>query len=308
MKRKTKVLLLGTVIVLAIGGTSLALRSHQNGGKAVHGKLRVAASFYPMAEFARRVGGNKVTVTTLVKPGVEPHDYDPSAKDIATIYKANVLVYNGAGLERWEGKLANDLQSNNVSAVEASKGIDLKTIGGPGTPTDPHVWMDPVLAQKQVATIRDAFIQADPKNRKAYEANAADYIAQLQALDVDFQKGLKQCAMHDIVTSHQAFGYLAAEYGLHVRSIAGLSPDNEPSPQTLAQIADFVRTNHVQYIFFEELVSPKLSQTIAQETGGKTIAFNPLEGLSVADITSGKNYITVQKDNLQSLRTALSCQ
>lgn len=298
------------IILIAAGGTFMATRHDTS--TTVKGKLKVSASFYPMAEFARHVGGSKVAVTTLVRPGVEPHDYDPSAKDVANIYKSNVLVYNGAGLEKWEGKLANDLNSNHVLAVDASNGIQLKandgSDAGNDASTDPHVWMNPVLAQKEVANIRDAFIKADPKNRKTYETNAATYIAELQALDVDFQKGLKQCQLHDIVTSHQAFSYLAGEYNLTARGIAGLSPDNEPSPQTLAQVADFVRANHVQYIFFETLASPKLSDTIAQETGAKTIAFNPLEGLSDSEITSGKNYITVQKDNLQNLRTALNCQ
>jgi zinc transport system substrate-binding protein len=306
MKRKTTLVLCGAAIILATI-VGIAMLHKQGSTDTVKGKLRVTASFYPMAEFARHVGGSKVTVTTLVKPGVEPHDYDPSPKDIATVYKSNVLIYNGAGLEKWQSKLTNDLQSNHVTSVEASKGIPLKTDGDNG-PIDPHVWLDPVLAQKEVANIRDAFIKADPKNRKAYATNADTYIAELQALDVDFQKGLQHCSQHEIVTSHQAFAYLAAEYQLGVHSIAGLSPDDEPSPQTLAQVADFVRANHVPYIFFENLVSPKLSATIAQETGAKTIAFNPLEGLSAADITSGKNYITVQKDNLQSLRTALHCQ
>jgi zinc transport system substrate-binding protein len=309
MKRTTKITLLcaGIVVVGVIAG--LFWHGRAGTGNKVHGKLHVAASFYPMAEFARHVGGSKVSVVTLVKPGVEPHDYDPSAKDIATIYKSDVLVYNGAGLEKWEGKLASDLGANNVSAVEASRGISLRTSDGSASaPTDPHVWMDPVIAQKEVANIRDAFIKADPKNRKAYEANAATYTAELQALDVDFQKGLQQCAQHTIVTSHQAFNYLANQYHLDVHAIAGLSPDDEPSPQALAQVADLVRAQHIRYIFFESLVSPKLSNTIAQETGAKAIAFNPLEGLSDSEILSGKNYISVQKDNLQSLRTVLDCQ
>jgi zinc transport system substrate-binding protein len=281
-----------------------------NQGETSTTKLRVSASFYPMAEFARQVGGNHVQVTTLVKPGVEPHDYDPSPQDVATIYRSKVLIHNGAGLEKWVNKL--DLAANKVARVEASKSLNLHAKDANDTEntsaTDPHVWMDPVLAQKEVSAIRDSFIKADPAHRKDYESNTAAYNAQLQALDVDFQKGLKQCAQHSVVTSHQALGYLAGEYHFTSLGIAGLSPDDEPSAQELAAVADFVHDHNIDYIFFETLVSPKLSQTIAQETGAQTIAFNPLEGLTPDEASQGKNYISVQKDNLQALRTALHCE
>jgi len=264
-------------------------------------KLQVAASFYPMAEFARNVGGNRAEVTTLVGPGVEPHDYDPTPKQIANIYKSQMVIYNGLGLEPWMSKISDELNKHGVVLVEASNGIQLLD-------KDPHIWMDPLLAAQQVNNIKNGFIKADPAGRQLYEANASIYIQKLRELDAAYSMGLAQCGLRDIVTSHQAFGYLAHEYGLNTLAINGLSPEDEPSPGELATAANFVRQHHVTHIFFETLVSPKLSQTIAHETGAQTIVFNPLEGLTPDEIRQGKNYISVQKDNLQALRTALHCK
>lgn len=273
--------------------------------------LQITASFYPMAEFARQVAGNRATVHTLIGPGVEPHDYEPTPKDIAQIYKSSVLVYNGAGLEPWITKIGKEAQANGVTLAETSKGINLlaKDPAAEGnSPTDPHIWMDPVLAIQQVASIKAALVKADPAGRPTYEANAASYTKQLEQLDTQFRNGLAQCQLRDIVTSHQAFAYLAQRYNLRALAISGLSPDDEPSPQELAAAANFAQSHRITHIFFETLVSPKLSQTIAKEVGAQTIVFNPLEGLTQDEIKSGKNYLTVQQANLQALQIALHCK
>lgn len=127
-------------------------------------------------------------------------------------------------------------------------------------------------------------------------------------LDKDYRSGLSKCNKKDIITSHAAFGYLAKEYGFNQLAIAGLSPDEEPTLQTLKNISDFAKKNNVQYIFFESLVSPKLSETIANEVGAKTLVLNPLEGLSIQDIAEGKNYFTEMRSNLNQLKIALQCQ
>jgi zinc transport system substrate-binding protein len=303
--------LLAALLAIVAGLTAL---SHARRGTvaASDSRLQVTASFYPMAEFARQVGGSRATITTLVKPGVEPHDYEPTPQDVAAIYRSKLFIYNGAGLESWAGKLLPDLRAHHITAVRASQDVALKAKDASDTennsPTDPHIWMDPRLAVQEVSTIQQAFAAADPAHRSTYQANADAYVKQLETLDAAFKSGLAQCTQHSIVTSHQAFSYLAGEYGLQAVGIAGLNPDSEPSPQKLAAVAAFVKANDVRYIFFENLVSPKLSETIARETGAQTISFNPLEGLSQAEIQQGKNYISVQKDNLQALRTALHCE
>jgi zinc transport system substrate-binding protein len=275
-------------------------------------RLQVVASFYPMAEFARAVGGKNANVVTLVKPGLEPHDYEPTPQDLAKVYGSDLFVYNGAGLETaWVNKIQPQLEQSNTFTVDASYKIKLLSRDPSDTEnksaTDPHVWMDPELAIKEVSAITLGYIAVDGKNANTYQRNADAYIKKLNELNTTFKSGLAHCQSHDIVTSHQAFSYLAKEYGLTATGIAGLSPDNEPSPQKLAEIADFAKANNVKYIFFESLVSPKLSQTIASEVGAQTIEFNPLEGLTNAEVKAGKNYLSVQQDNLQALRTALSC-
>jgi len=305
-----RIIVVAVLVLLAAAGTWLTRHHHATS----NGRLQVTASFYPLAEFARQVGGDNVSVTTLVQPGVEPHDYDPTPRDVAAMYTSKVFIYNGAGLETWIPRLQAELSQQGVIVVKASAGITYLAASGDeagaeaGTATDPHVWMAPELAIQEVTAIRDAFMQADPAHRQTYEANATRYIKSLSSLDSDFRAGLAHCQSREIVTSHQAFRYLATAYNLQTLSIAGLSPDDEPSPQKLAQVADFVRQHHVRYIFFEALVSPKLSQTIAQETGAQTIAFNPLEGLTQQQIASGQTYVSVQQANLQALRTALHCQ
>jgi zinc transport system substrate-binding protein len=176
------------------------------------------------------------------------------------------------------------------------------------TQTDPHFWLDPVLAQEEVQIIRDALIKVDPANAQYYDKNAEGYISQLQALDKKYQDGLASCALKDVVTSHAAFGYLAKRYNLNQIAISGLSPDQEPSSSQMVEIAREAKQKNVKVIFFETLVSPKLAETIAREIGAQTAVFNPLEGLTDQEIKEGKNYISVMEDNLNNLRTALQCK
>jgi zinc transport system substrate-binding protein len=265
------------------------------------GKLRVAATLYPVAEFARQVGGDRVAVTTLVRPGVEPHDYDPSPTDIAGVYQSKLFVYNGGGIERWADRLTGDLHTHGVVTVEAGQGLF-------SPPDDPHIWLDPVRAGHQVDRIAAALSLADPAGAGTYHANAAAYKAQLAELDAQFRAGLATCSRHTIITAHDAFNYLAGRYGLANVSIAGLSPDEEPSPQALAQVTQAARTADVQYVFFEALASPKLADTLAREAGAQTLVLNPLEGLTADQTAHGDNYLSVQRQNINNLRIALDCK
>jgi zinc transport system substrate-binding protein len=284
--------------VLALAGLIYILSISRLAGTNSSGKIKITASFYPMAEFARQVGGDKVDVVTMVKPGTEPHDYDAAPGDLTRLYQSKLFVYNGAGLEKWVDRLQPDLQSNHIAAIDASTGIQVRPIspGSGETGTDPHIWLDPVLAEQEVTNIEAGLVQVDPANAAYYHDHANQFKAQLMT-----------CTRRDIVTSHQAFGYLGARYNLTVMAISGLSPDEEPTPQQLAATANFARAHQVRYIFFETLVSPKLSNTIAREVGAKTLVFNPLEGLAADDIAKGANYLTVQQDNLNNLRIALDC-
>ncbi len=272
-------------------------------------KLQVTASFYPLYFFAKEIGGNKAEVVDITPAGAEPHDYEPTARDIARIEKSKLLVLNGGGLEAWGDNIKKNIDPRETSVIMAGEGLTAQQVTEEGEiRTDPHIWLSPVLAQEMADRIAQSFELADPPNKNYYRANATAIKAKLAELDKAYRQGLSRCAEKNIITSHAAFGYLAATYGLKQVPIAGLSPDAEPSPQQLANIAKFAKDNHVKYIFFESLVSPKLAQTIANEVGAQTLVLNPIEGLSNEELDSGKDYLTEMQSNLINLKTALQCR
>lgn len=270
--------------------------------------VQVTVSFYPLYFFTQSIGGQYVQVETITPPGSEPHDYEPSAHDIARIEKSRVLVLNG-GVESWGDRIQTNLKGTDVNVVIAGQGLFLQRMNeNGGNIPDPHVWLDPMLAKQEAHRVGEAIISADPGHALYYQQNEQELDAELDALDEAYRNGLSNCARKDIITSHAAFGYMAGSYGLRQVAIAGLSPDEEPSAQQLAKVADFAKENNVKFIFFESMASPKLAQTIADEVNAQALALDPLEGLSNDNIQAGKNYFTVMRDNLKNLRTALECK
>ena len=277
------------------------------------GRPLVITSFYPIYEFTREITGSSARVVSLVPPGVEPHDWEPSPQDVAQLKDARLFVFNGAGLDPWASRLV-DPSSSKVPVVKATEGITLlsasSTAGAAdaGGRPDPHVWLDPVLARSMVETIRDALMKADPTRAPIYLENARRFIVQLERLHEAFAAGLQSCARRDVVTSHAAFAYLARRYHLTVTPVMGLAPESEPSPAHLAAIARFARDRKVKYIFFETLVDPRLAETLAREVGAQTLPFNPIEGVTREQQAAGKGYVALMEENLKNLRTALDCR
>ncbi len=265
-------------------------------------KINVVTSFYPLYEFSKRIGGEKADVSVLVPAGAEPHDWEPGPQDIIKIESAQIFVYNGAGLEPYVDKIITKTESQKLIVVDSSEGIELLKEGS--TP-DPHIWLDPVLAKHQVDAIEKAFIKADPKNSDYYTANALALKQDLDSLDTNISKQLAPAKKKVFITAHASFGYFAKRYGLTQIAIAGLSPDIEPSPAKIAEVVRVAQENKVKYIFFETLVSPKLSETIAKEAGAQTLVLNPIEGLSADQIKQGENYFTIMRENLKNLKLAL---
>jgi zinc transport system substrate-binding protein len=254
---------------------------------------------------------------------MEPHEYEPTPQDLIAMENAALIIVNGAGFAGWEEDVIQNMPPSKV--VVASEG--LATLMGEAHEEheeegehegkeeeehkeeviDPHVWLSPVLAQRMAERIRDGFIAADPGNEAAYRANASALVAELHSLDNAFRTGLAECARREIIASHAAFGYIAAAYDLEQEEISGLSTEEEPSPQQLVEVVRFAREHNITHIFFETLVTPELSETIAREVGAKTLVLNPLEGLTSEEIAAGKNYITEMQQNLANLRVALQC-
>ncbi|SRR5258708_780445 len=270
-------------------------------------KIHVTTSFYPLYFFVSQIGGDKVAVTNITPSSAEPHDYEPTTQDMVKIEESDLLILNG-GVEAWGNKVQDTLKNKRIRIVIAGDGLlNQQLTENNQTSTDPHVWLDPQLAKKEVDTISKALVKIDPTDHGYFEANTIALDMRLDQLDQQYRHDLASCKQKDIITSHAAFGYLATAYGLHQIPIAGLSPDEEPSPKQLADVVDFARSHDVTYIFFESLVSPKLSDAIASEIGAKTLVLDPLEGISDADIAKGKDYFIVMQDNLKNLQMALQC-
>ena len=270
-------------------------------------KLKVAASFYPLAHFAEQVGGERVEVTNSIPPGAEPHEFEPTPRDIQRVYEAALFLFNGKGLDPWAERIQDDLEREGIIVIEIAK-FFTGSNSAFHTLTDPHFWLDPVLAIQEVEIIRDALIQADPLNRNEYLQNCASYVKALNRLHALYVAGLEHCARKEIILSHDAFGYLAKRYGITTHAITGISPEEEPSLRKLAELTMLARKKKIGHIFFEELVSPKLAETIARESGAETLVLNPLGGLTVKDREKGRTYISIMEDNLRNLRTAMDCK
>lgn len=282
------------------------------------GRLRVLTSFYPMYDFACKIGGDCIDVTNMVPSGTEPHDWEPSTNDLKNLEKADVFIYNGADMEPW----ADDLlvsRSDTLHVVEASENVELRTTDGEHEHAhehegadhhhgdfDPHVWLDPENAKIEMEAIRDALCAADPENSTVFQSNYEKYAAELDALDAEFREKLAPLPNRTIVVAHEAFGYLCGAYGLTQVGIEGLSPDSEPDPGRMAEVIDFVRDHSISTIFFEELVSPKVAEAIASETGAQAKMLSPLEGLSDEQAAAGADYFSVMHDNLAALMEALN--
>lgn len=252
-------------------------------------KLQVMASIYPMAEFCRGVGGDLVDVYQMVPNGIEPHDYEPSPKDLVKLGNMRVFVYNG-GVEFWATPALQALQEKEIISVQTGEGIGEK---------DPHVWVSPRGAIQQVKKICEVFCQADSQNTAQYKLNTERYLSELSKLDEQYSNLPKQYRRRTFVTAHAAFGHLAKDYALQMVPVAGLSPEAEPTPQDLQKVLQLVKKYQVRYIFFETLTSPKLAELVAKETGALTAVLDPLEG--VAETDKG-TYLELQKRNLEALK------
>lgn len=260
-------------------------------------EMQITATFYPLAEFARQIGGDKAQVKTMVPAGMEPHDYEPTPKNFANLKDADIFIFNGAGLDPWAERVLPDLAG--VETINASEYVAL-------LPQDPHFWLDPVFSQQIVKIISQKIIKLDPDNSSYYEDNAESFIKKLSELDEKF-KTISNCPKKDIITSHSAFAYLANRYKINQIPIAE-TPEQEPSPGQMARISELVREKSIKYIFFETLTGQRISETIARETGSSILALNPIEGLTLEDEEQGENYISIMEKNLDNLKNSLECK
>jgi zinc transport system substrate-binding protein len=282
-----------TVLVFLLLGVLLFAAScgYNDSSSSSGGKKQVVAAFYPLAFAAEAIGGRSVEVTNLTPPGVEPHDLEAKPSDVEKIESADLVLLLGHGFQPQLEDAAG--HSDKVLLLLDTPGLHRFDNG------DPHVWLDPSRFALIVQRIGGAL--HDPET-------TARLVVQLRALDGEYRSGLAHCARHEIVTSHEAFGYLAQRYGLQQIGITGLSPEAEPKPQDLQHVIDVVRKTHATTVFFETLLSPRIADTVASATHTKTAVLNPIEGLTPAQAAQGEDYFSLMRANLSALRKALGCR
>jgi zinc transport system substrate-binding protein len=314
--------LAGTLSLAACGGTEAATSTAAPAGGTGE-QLDVVVGFYPYAFVAERVGGDDVVVSNLTAPGAEPHDLELSPQQVATVSAADLVVYSAGfqpAVDEVVEQQASDRSFDVLGAVDVRSYED-EGHADEGEPQadeeaeehgeeghddhageDPHVWLDPTRLATVADAVADELAELAPERADAFRERATQLRTDLEQLDTDLQEGLASCARTELVTSHDAFGYLADRYGLEQVAISGLSPEDEPSPRRLAEVAEFARDREVTTIFFEELVSPRVAESVAREVGAQVEVLSPLEGPP----DSG-GYLEAMRSNLDALRTALDC-
>lgn len=287
-------------------------------------KVRVVTTLFPIYDFTRNIGGDKVEVALILPPGMEAHSFDPKPDDIIRINKADLFIYSNRYMEPWAADITNSLDSGKTLVVDSSRGTRLLKAGRDvehshdggggsehhnGEGMDPHIWLDFGNAQIMVDNILAGLIAKDPKNREFYTANATAYKAKLSELDKKFRTGLAVCEKRVFLHGgHFAFGYLAARYGLRYESAYAITADAEPSPAKVAELIRRIRTNGLHYVYTEELVEPRVAETIARETGVAVLKLHGAHNISRDDLANGATFLSLMDQNLKNLRMGMQCR
>ena len=316
------------VVVIVVGGVSFVLWNTDQGivttttpndfvgdnDNPNNKKIVALASFYPLYEFTKAIGGDKVDVSLLVRTGVEPHDWDPSIHDIQTMQNADLIVINGIGFESWVDKFIQTSTNSDTVIVDTSHNIEIlygddphadENAGDPHADEnagDPHIWLNPVLAKTQVKNILNSLQELDPSNALYYEDNAQKYIDRLDSLDNLIENTLHTCNK-DFIVYHNAFSYFANQYGLNQHPIIrAYDPhDAEPTSKTLQNIIELAHQLNIDVIFTEENSNSKILDVISKETGSSVLVLSPIE-IAGPD---NSGYIDQMKQNLVNLEKAL---
>ncbi|MMZ58590.1 High-affinity zinc uptake system binding-protein ZnuA precursor [compost metagenome] len=326
--------LLGIILIVMLFVTGCGKKEETNPNseqnqveKTKDEKVLVYTSLFPIYDFTRKIGGEHVTVKSIVPTGAEPHDFEPSPKDMAELNRAKLFIYNGAGYETWIEKVTQNLDQAKTKPVDASQGVQLLDAAKEEEPSshdehdtekgsaekheddhgvyDPHIWLDPMRAKQQAENIRKALVEVDPTHKDEYQANYDKLATELASLDKEYKDAIGKAQKKEFVTSHRSFAYLAEHYGLEQIAVSGLSPSEEPSQRDLSNLIDTVKKHNIKYVGFEELVQSKVAQAVQRETGAEAIILNPIENVTKEQFAAGKTYIDLMKENLETLKKML---
>lgn len=313
MFQKAAALLLSLTILMGATACSNGSPTEQQGSSNAENtstveaeKIPVSVTFNAMKEFVEAVGKDKVEVATIIPDGTEPHDFEPKAQDLAGLSKAKIFVYNGFGMEAWVDDAIKSANNSSLITVEASKGAEpiqnteKEEIEEHGQ-YDPHLWLSLKGAELEVKNIKEALVSADPSNKDFYETNCSDYVAQLEKLYTEYQGKFQSVKKKSFVTGHAAFGYLCREFGLEQNSVEDVFAEGEPSAQQMTELVKYCKENQVTTIFAEEMASPEVSKTLADEVGAKVETIYTIEGGE-----DDKSYLERMEDNLSKIYDSLA--
>lgn len=288
------------------------------------GKLQVMTSLFPLYDFARTIAGDKGEVFLLLPPGMEPHSYEPKPSDIMRIKKAGLFIYTNRYMEPWAGTILKGIENRKLRVVDAGQGVAwLKAAsidrhahavdadhGGedPASGMDPHIWLDFGNSRIIAANILEGFVSADPVNASYYRANASGLDKKLEELDQRYQRGLASCGTRILLHGgHFTFGYLANRYGLEYHSLSGISSESEPSASRMTSMVRQIKQSGVRYLFAEELLSPRLTETLAGEAGVGVLKLHGAHNLGRDEFQRGVTFVGLMENNLINLQKGLAC-
>lgn len=314
----TSLLTLMTILIIVSGCTS---SSQHQAVSQTDGKLKIAATFFPLYDITKDIAGNKADIYSIIPDGVEPHDFEPTIDAIKKLNSADAFVTIGIEFQQTEQKLI-DAVNPNIKLISSSKGLELINLKsetgsvpelsisesgkdlGTETGKDTHIWLSPRNMEFMAKNIAEGLKSINSANADYYDANLNITLSKLIQLDTEYKDGLSNCSKDTILVSHNAFAYLAKDYGFNFISISGISPELEPSPQQIKQLVDIANKKNLKYIFYESLVDPRVSQTVAKEIGAQTLELDPIEGSN----DPNADYFSIMRKNLENLKIALECK
>ncbi len=292
--------------VITVVSFSACGSNNNQAGTSDGSKLKVSVTFNAMKEFVEAVGKDNVDISVIIPDGTEPHDFEPKAQDLVGLRTAKVFVYSGLGMEAWAEEAIKAANNANLIAIEASKGAEAIENTDPDEieehgQYDPHIWLSLKGAELEVKNIKDALVQADPSNKDYYEKNCNDFVSQLDGLYNEYNGKFQSVPKKSFVTGHAAFGYLCRDFGLEQNSVEDTFAEGEPTAQQLSELVEYCKENKVTTIFAEEMASPDVSQTLANEVGAKVETIYTIES-NEDDMT----YLDRVTDNLTKIYDSLT--
>ena len=301
------IIIFGLILVFNISKKTLNKTKNQTK------TIKIVTTLFPLYDFAKKIGGDYVEVSLLLPPGVEAHSFEPKPSDIAKISGADIFIYTGKFMEPWVTDILAGIKNDKLETIDSSIGVKTETAvfhdkNEMNNLNDPHIWLDFDNDKIIIKAIAQQLIKKDNINKNYYSQNLLNYQNKLSNLDSKYKNTLAKCQTNEIIYGgHYAFGYLANRYGLNYLAIQGMSPDAEPSAQDLMKIIKQIQKDNVKYIFYEELNSPKIAQTLANETNAKLLLLNAAHNITKNDFINNISFLDIMEENLVNLKEGLIC-